>query len=204
VLFRTDTGYLNIAKEWPCLCSFLPLCSNETVFKNEHLPRTELPFFVGVANEKRIEYLSAIQDKIVIYGSGWPMDKLSQHKVHNRKIPPHIVQSFISRTTAPINLTFSKNNINGLNFRTFDASASGGLIISNAVPDLELCYHIGEEAVVYKTPEDLNNLIHDIIQHPDKYQKIAEAGYQRTLKEHTYRKRMEQMFSFLKENKVIS
>ena len=132
------------------------------------------------------------------------MDKLSQHEVHNRKISPKIVQDFISRTTTPINLTFSTNNINGLNFRTFEVSSSGGLIISNDVPDLELCYRIGEEAVVYKTPEDLNNLVHDIIQNPDKYQQIAKAGHQRTLQEHTYHNRLAQMFSFLKEHKVIS
>ena len=203
-LFCSDTGYLETTKDWPCKSFFLPLCANETVFKNEHLSRKEPPFFVGVGNEKRIEFLSAIQDKIVIYGAGWPVDKLSQHEVHNKKISPQIVQGFINRTIAPINLTFSKNNINGMNFRTFEVSACGGLIMSNDCKDLERCYRIGEEAVVYKTPEDLNNLVHDIIQHPDKYQKIAEAGYQRTLKEHTYRKRMEQMLAILKENKVIS
>ena len=203
-LFCSDTGYLEITKGWSCQSFFLPLCVNESVFKNEHILRTEPPFFVGVGNEKRIPYLSAIQDKIVIYGAGWPMDKLSQHEVHNKKISHQIVHGFINRTVAPINLTFSKNIINGLNFRIFEVSACGGLIIVNDSKDLERCYRIGEEAVVYKTPEDLNNLVHDIIQHPDKYQKIAEAGYQRTLKEHTYRKRMEQMLAILKENKVIS
>ena len=74
----------------------------------------------------------------------------------------------------------------------------------NESKDLSACYRIGEEAVTYKTPEDLNNLVHDIMQHPDKYQKIAEAGYQRTMKQHTYSKRLDQMFMILRENKVIS
>lgn len=204
VLFCSDSGYLEKCQDWSCQSFFLPLCADETVFKNKGLKRTEPPFFVGVGNEKRIEYLSAVQDKIVIYGSRWPVDKLSQHEVHNRKIPLQIVQGFISRTLVPINIAFSTNNIHGLNFRTFEIPASGGLIMVNESKDLSACYQIGIEAVTYKTPADLNNLIHDIVQHPDKYQKIAEAGYRRTMKEHTYSKRLEQMFTILKENKVIS
>lgn len=204
VLFCSDSGYLEKCQNWSCQSFFLPLCADETVFKNKGLKRTEPPFFVGVGNEKRIEYLSAVQDKIVIYGAGWPMDKLSQHEVHNRKIPLQIVQGFISRTLVPINIAFSTNNIHGLNFRTFEIPASGGLIMVNESKDLSACYRIGEEAVTYKTPEDLNNLVHDIIQHPDKYLKIAEAGYRRTMKEHTYSKRLEQLFMILRENKVIS
>ena len=203
VLFCSDSGYLEKCQDWSCQSLFLPLCADETVFKNEALKRTAPPFFIGVGNEKRIEYLAAVQDKMVIYGAGWPVDKLSQHEVHNHKIPHHVIQGFINRTIAPVNMSFSKNVINGLNFRTFEVSACGGLIVLNEVGDLEKCYQIGTEAVTYKTPEDLNNLVHDIMQHPDKYQKIAEAGYQRTIKEHTYSKRLEQMFTILKENKVI-
>ena len=32
-----------------------------------------------------------------------------------------------------------------------------------------------------------------------KYEKIAQAGYERTIKEHTYEKRMQQMFEMMKD-----
>ena len=203
VLFCSDTGYLKATKDFKSRNLFLPLCADETVFKNQHLPRTGAPFFAGVGNPQRNEYLSAIQDRCVIYGRRWPKKMLSQHEVHNYKLQHHRLQDFINRTIAPINMTFSHNIIDGLNFRIFEVAACGGLIIVNESKDLPTCYQVGQEAVTYRTPDDLNKLIHDIVTHPDKYQQIAEAGYKRTMQEHTYQKRLEQMFDILKTLGVI-
>ena len=203
VLFCSDTGYLKATKNFKSRNLFLPLCADETVFKNSHLPRTGAPFFAGVGNDKRNAYLAAIQDRCVIYGRRWPKEILSQHEVHNYKLQHDKLQDVINRTIAPINMTFSPNIIDGLNFRIFEIAACGGLIIVNESKDLKTCYTIGKEAVTYRTPQDLNKLIHDIVTHPDKYQKIAEAGFQRTMREHTYQKRIEQMFDILKTLGII-
>ena len=197
VLFCSDTGYLKATKTFKSRNLFLPLCADETIFLNRHLPRTGAPFFAGVGNDKRNAFLSAVQDKCVIYGRRWPKEKLAQHEVHNYKLQHDKLQEFINRTIAPINMTFSPNIIDGLNFRVFEIAACGGLVIVNESKDLKTCYEIGKEAVTYRTPEDLNRLIHDIVTHPQKYQKIAEAGFERTMQEHTYRKRLEQMFDIL-------
>ncbi len=203
VLFCSDTGYLEKTKTFKSRNLYLPLCADETVFVNHRLPRKAAPFFAGVGNKKRISYLKAIQDKCVIYGRRWSALLLKQHQVHNYKLPHWIMQRFINKTIAPINMTFSKNIVNGLNFRVFEVSACGGLILVNESPDLKYCYHEGTEAVTYKTPTDLNRLVHDIMTHPKKYQRIAEAGYQRTMREHTYSKRLTQLFTILKELKII-
>jgi len=203
VLFCSDSGYLKATKEFKSRNLFLPLCADETVFKNSHLARTAPPFFAGVGNDKRNAYLAAIQDRCVIYGRRWPKDLLVQHEVHNHKLQHRKMQDFINRTIAPINMTFSPNIIDGLNFRIFEVAACGGLIIVNESKDLETCYDIGTEAVTYRTPEDLNRLIHDIVTNPEKYQKIAEAGYQRTMAEHTYQKRLEQMFNTLNKLGIV-
>ena len=203
VLFCSDTGYLKATKTFKSKNLFLPLCADETVFKNSHEPRTAPPFFAGVGNEKRNAYLAAIQDRCIIYGRRWPKELLKQHEVHNYKLQHERLQSFINRTIAPINMTFSPNIIDGLNFRVFEVSACGGLIIVNDSKDLKTCYQIGTEAVTYRTPDDLNHLIHDIVTHPAKYQKIAEAGYRRTMADHTYGARMKQMIALLKTLKII-
>ncbi len=203
VLFCSDTGYLKQTKSFKSRNLYLPLCADETVFVNRGLPRTKPPFFAGVGNDRRISYLKAVQDKCVIYGRRWPVDLLKQHDVHNYKLPHRKMQDFINKTIAPINMTFSKNIIDGLNFRVFEVSACGGLIIVNTSKDLPLCYEVGKEAVTYKTPSDLNRLVHDIVSHPKKYCRIAEAGYRRTMAEHTYAKRLEQMLIMLKELKII-
>ena len=192
ILFCSDTGFLPIAKNFLCATQYLPLCADETVFCNLDLPHTKAPFFVGDSNPVRVEYLSALQTHFEIYGIHWPKHKLKQHSVHNRRLEYDRVNKFYNTSIAPINLNFSRNGINGLNFRVFEIGATGRLIIVNEQEDLKLCYEIDKECVVYHTPEELDALLQDIAQDPLKYQSIAKNGFLRTLKEHTYTKRLEQ------------
>ena len=199
VLFYSDSGYVPSGSHLPCRTVYLPLCADETVFKKTKDIHNDLPFFAGDANPWRMAYLKAIQTPVNIWGSHWNKKELMQHYVHNKKLSHQKICAFYNRSMAPINMTFSKNIVDGLNFRTFEIGAAGGLIIINEGKDLNRCYDVGQECVTYKTPEDLNNLVADIIQNSTKYQKIADAGYKRTLKEHTYTRRLEQMFEKLKE-----
>lgn len=199
VLFCSDSGYLKNAAKFTCHADYLPLCADETVFKNKHLPHTLPPFFAGNANPVRMDYLKAVQTKVNIYGSHWNKNFLIQHNVHNRSLSHKHLSDYYNTSMAPINMTFSKNIIDGLNFRIFEIGAAGGLIIVNEGKDLPLCYKVGVECVTYRTPEELDALITDISMSPAKYQEIANQGYLRTLQEHTYAKRLEQMFRKLQE-----
>ncbi len=199
ILFCSDTGYLQVAEKFNCYSEYLPLCVDETLFKNQNLPHTLPPFFAGNANPLRTDYLKAIQHPVNIYGSHWDKKQLRQHNVHNMQLSHTQLSHCYNTSVAPINMTFSQNIINGLNFRIFEIGASGGLIIVNEGKDLPLCYQVGTECVTYRTPEELNALIEDILRTPDQYKEIAYKGYLRTLQEHTYTKRLEQMLKKIKE-----
>lgn len=196
-LLCSDTGYLKNTKNFPCKSVYMPLCVNEETFINQSLERTEAPLFVGVANKQRIKFLSACQTKCVVYGKGWDLEQMKQHEVHNRKIPHTVVREFLARTQAAINMTWSPNVVNGLNFRVFENASTGALILLNEQKDLNLCYNIGKEAITYKTPSDLDHLLQDITARPKYYEKIAKAGYKRTLNEHTFVHRMEEILNML-------
>lgn len=198
-LFCTDTGYLEYAKSFKCPSYYLPLCADTDTFKNEHLPKTLPPFFAGVANKLRNEYFGACKEKCLLYGKGWDKQKMPWHEIHNHKIPLEKMQHLINQSIAPINICFSPNIVNGLNFRVFEIGACGGLIMVNETKDLSLCYDIGKEAVVYTTPDDFNRLLKDIVENPKKYKKIASAGYKRTMKDHTYFSRLNQMLNYIKK-----
>lgn len=199
ILFCADTGYLEVARNFQCPSFYLPLCADETVFKPMNKKHTYPSFFVGDANDMRIKFLQALQVPSEIYGAHWPKEKLSQHHVHNKKLTYKEVNEFYNRTTAPINLHFSPNNINGLNFRVFEISAAGGLIITNDQADLKLCYQPDLECLIYHTPEELNSLITKIVSNPEDYTEIAVNGYRKTLSQHTYSKRLEQMFEKIEQ-----
>ena len=148
-LFCSDSGYLKVARNFKCRSFYLPLCADETVFENHHLLHTEAPFFAGDANDIRENYLSAIHVPVNIWGSHWKKSKLRQHNVHNKSLSHRELSNFYNISMAPINMTFSKNIIDGLNFRTFEIGMCGGLIIVNECKDLKNCYLVGKECVTY-------------------------------------------------------
>ena len=195
VLFVTATDFFDEARA----CGFsgkvfyAPLCANEKIFKKDDTPRTGKPFFVGVANEDRHKMFEACEVPCLIYGKGWDADRLKRHEVHNKRLSLAQAQAFIKTSVAPININMTANSKNNLNFRTFEISACGGLIITNPRADLALNYDVGTQAVVYETPEGFNELIKDIVSHREKYSEIARRGYERTMARHTYAKRLEAM-----------
>ncbi len=193
MLFCTDTGFIPVAQSFQWRADYVPLCADETLFQPQNHPKTLPPFFVGEANPKRMDYLSACRQRCLIYGKGWDIQKLSQHEVYNEKIAHDKLADCVNKTIVPINLAFSVNNVNGLNFRPFEMGASGCLIMANDCADFSLCFDVGREAVTYRNPAEFADLMDDIVANPDKYARIAKAGYQRVLKEHTFTHRCQTM-----------
>jgi len=199
ILFCTDYGFKQQADTFNCKFVYLPLCAKVT--QNYTNKKTLPPFFAGGLNSERKRYLSAIQSKCLLYLLHCPKGIFPQHEVHYHAIPHELMLKYIGQSICPINIGLSVNNISGLNFRVFETGACGGLIMVNSeCTDISKCYFIGTEAVVYSSPEQLNDLVTDATAHPEKYEKIAKAGYERTLQEHTYEKRIQQMLAFLQQS----
>lgn len=198
-LFCSDSGYLPDTLNFKCKSFYLPLCASEALSLKQAKTKTLPPFFAAMANPLRTEYLKQCQTPCLIYGAGWNKKVLPQHYIYNHKISLAKATNLMARSIAPINIGFSRNVVCGLNFRVFEAGCLGALIMVNAdSSDISKCYQLGREAVTYDSPKALNLLLQDIVRHPKKYQKIAKAGHKRTLLNHTYCKRMEQMLDMIK------
>jgi ubiquinone/menaquinone biosynthesis C-methylase UbiE len=78
------------------------------------------------------------------------------------------------------------------NMRLFEATGCGALLITDYRDNLNELFEIGNEVVAYRSAEECAALIHYYTQNPNQAEKIAKAGQQRTLRDHTYLKRMEQ------------
>ena len=197
-LFYSDSGFKN---QSDILCSsfYLPLCANQNIFHPATKPAYREPFFVGVANPERIAYLAACQTPCTVYGKGWDKKALAQHNVRNKKLTLQQASEFVRESLCPFNMSFSSNNVNGLNFRVFELGAAKKLILTNAASDLERCYHIGTEALAYASPEEFSELTAKITRNPSHYADIAQAGHDRTLREHTYVQRMQQWLNIIQK-----
>lgn len=86
------------------------------------------------------------------------------------------------------------------NMRLFEATGCGALLITDYKDNLNELFEIGKEVVAYRTPEECVALVKYYISNPKEAEEIAHAGQARTLRDHTYTKRMEQTAEILERH----
>ncbi|MDP2598875.1 MAG: glycosyltransferase [Candidatus Liptonbacteria bacterium] len=81
--------------------------------------------------------------------------------------------------------------------RPFELGACRAFAITGFADDLGNFYKENEEMVFYRSLNDLVEKIKEYLPKDKERERIATAGYARTLRDHTYKKRFEQIFSRL-------
>jgi spore maturation protein CgeB len=76
------------------------------------------------------------------------------------------------------------------NMTLYEATGCGALLMTDWKKNLNEIFEIDKEIVAYSDKEDLVKKIKYYLDHPKEAEKIAKAGQQRTLKDHTYQNRM--------------
>jgi SAM-dependent methyltransferase len=103
-----------------------------------------------------------------------------------------------SRITVNRHLDVAENYAN--NMRLFEATGCGAMLVTDYKDNLNELFEVGSEVVAYRTPEEAASLIAYYLQHPQDAQQIARNGQQRTLRDHTYARRMEQTTEILERH----
>lgn len=70
--------------------------------------------------------------------------------------------------------------------RNFEVPGCGGFVLTGEADNLSEYFVEGEELVCFRGMDDLIDKIRYYLKHEDERAAIAEAGYQRTMREHTY------------------
>jgi hypothetical protein len=100
-----------------------------------------------------------------------------------------------SHVTFNRHIDVAENNAN--NMRLYEATGVGTLLITDRKQNLGELFEPGREVVVYSDAEEAARLIRHYLAHPDEAAEIARAGQARTLRDHTYRQRMESLVPML-------
>ena len=94
----------------------------------------------------------------------------------------------------------SVESVNAVNYfeqikgRNFEVPGCGGFMLTGKADDLENYYQFGKEIVCFEDIHDLIDKIRYYLAHEEERAAIARAGYERTLREHTYAHRFEAIF----------
>lgn len=168
---------------------YLPEGANPAVHRPHDVSMDFPVSFVGQCYGRRpavVDALGAAGIPVAAYGAGWPGGPLTTDEM---------VQMY---SRSRINLGFSgvaeMAGAYCLKGRDFEVPMSGGLYLTEAHPELERWFRVGEEIETYRGVDDLIDTIHRLLADPARAAAIRRAGRQRALAEHTWEKRFEAVF----------
>jgi hypothetical protein len=90
------------------------------------------------------------------------------------------------------------------NMRLFEATGAGALLCTEAAPNLHELFAPGRELVTYASIDELTDRIGELLVDEPARAAIASAGHARTLADHTYARRIEQLAGVLAERRATA
>jgi O-antigen biosynthesis protein len=109
-----------------------------------------------------------------------------------------------SRKYAESKIVFNISMVDDLNMRTFEAMASGSMLMTNWIPTIEEHFEDGKHLVLYRNDDEMVEKARYYLEHDEERERIAQAGYEEVMKNHTIDKRVETMLSAIKEMNYAS
>lgn len=166
--------------------------------------RTRICTFVGgisPAHAARTEFLEQLARSVDMEFFGYGADTLP---ASSSILPKHRGEAWAmdmyrvlaeSAITVNVHIDVAENYAN--NMRLYEATGCGALLVTDHKDNLHELFRPGVEIVAYQSVEDAIEKIRYYREHPEEASAIAQAGQRRTLREHTYRQRMEELVDIL-------
>ena len=99
-----------------------------------------------------------------------------------------------------INLNFTIPNIkSGIPLRVWDILGSKGFLMTNYQAELPYYFKEGEDLICFDGIEDLKEKVAYYLAHEEERLQIAENGYQKVKKNHSYRTRIGEMLRIIEK-----
>jgi spore maturation protein CgeB len=108
-----------------------------------------------------------------------------------------------TRHSATVEYTPDRSNADGALYpdqikgRNFEIPGCGGFLLTGRADNLDDYYEVGKEIVCFESTQDLIEKVRHHLHDEGERAAIAQAGYQRTLREHTYAHRFSEIFQRL-------
>ncbi len=210
---------------------FMPPCFNRFRYKPLNLPKIYDVTFVGSPHgvrKKIIKKLKKAGINVVCFGQGWPRGYISTEEkikiISQSKINLNLSESsgvlwkqivliFLHRNfdrsigvNSPLKwydnfqtlLAQKRKQIKG---RIFKVLGCRGFLLSGYAEKLEELYTPNKEIVFFYNFNELVEKIKYYLAHDEEREKIAKAGYERSLRDHTCEKRFNEMFKIMGKDK---
>jgi spore maturation protein CgeB len=210
-IFAFDNYYVDeIKKEGISNVSYLPLATDEDLYKNTSLTEDEKKMhgydicFVGMPFNNRIDVFNELQEfNLGVFGDFWDMhrDRLKGNYFKGPATGDKVLKIY-SASKIVMNINHP-HSVYGVNTRTFDILSCGAFEIMDYKQGIEDLFDVGNEIVCYHDVRELKALVRYYLDHPAKRKDIAEKGCLKTRKQHTWAQRVKEIITVLQSKKII-
>lgn len=205
-------GYSSVIKtQWAC---------NHHLYRPTGRPVSHDVTFVGQPHGNRRSVIESLQARglpIETWGMGWERGRLEQEEMiacfAESKVNLNLSNSSVvfgpvaSRVvyhgrprrwfaaTSPIGRRLGRTRLGDqIKGRNFEIPGCGGFQLSGHSEDLEDYFTPDEEIALFTSPDELFDKARYFLSHDSERTRIAQAGYRRTMAEHTYEHRYREIF----------
>lgn len=148
--------------------------------------------------------------KVECFGHGWRNGKISFEDMTEIFTTSKINLNISNSASYDIRYVFSSiqslkefvrsgKKVEQIKARNFEIPAFGGFQLTNYALSLEDYFEIGNEISTYTSFEDLLSQIEYFLENESQRKEIMISGYERAIEEHTYVKRLINLFSKINE-----
>lgn len=169
-------------------------CNEKDYVKLHEQGKTIAASFVGQPHGNRrsvVRYLERNGIKVAPYGNGWPNGRISQEEMIRIF---NISKINLNLSNSSWNLRTIFRNQQQIKGRNFEIPGCGGFILTNYVEGIERYFVLDKEIVCFSNRRDLLEKVRYYLAHDEERSRIAQAGYERTLRDHTYEIRFRELF----------
>ena len=172
-------GYNVIKSQW---------AANDSLYRNLYLPIKYDVSFVGRCYGERKVFIGKLREAgIKVYVPQSRVSQAEMIKIYNQ-----------SRIGLNFSLS-SKGNKVQVKGRDFEIPCCGTALLTQDSDEIRKCFVPGEEIIVYKDADDAIKQCQHYLKDTGACDNVANAGWDRTLTEHTYRKRMDDILNSIFE-----
>jgi spore maturation protein CgeB len=112
------------------------------------------------------------------------------------------IETYQVLANAKIALNVHADFANGFanNIRLYETTGVGTMLITDSKKNLDDMFEPGKEVVAYRDREECARLIQYYLSHDKERETISMAGQRRTLENHTYLHRMEELLAIVRKS----
>lgn len=197
-------GYLSEGLDKVIFC---PLGFNKNIYvKKDLIFKYDISFVGGYSPERSwiLSHLEKEGFRINVFGWGWGskdkivtqeemVDIFNQSRINlnltNSRIADYrFILHSLKSPRALRTIRKSQKDREGIKGRHFEICGCGGFQLSFYVRGLNLFYEIDKEIVVYENIDSITDYIRFYLKNEEMRTKIAQSGYERSLKDHSAQK----------------